>query len=200
MVIVIVAIVLIALVVGALVLARQRRSQQLQEGFGPEYERTVSERGDRKQAEAELLERRKRHDRFEIRELDPAARDRYADRWRSAQRRFVDEPAPAVGEADALVMEVMRERGYPVADEFEQRAADVSVDHPQVVEHYRAAHDISGRATTGEASTEDLRQAMVHFRALFVELLGDDADSGDRPTRDADAPRTTRNENVREMR
>jgi FtsZ-interacting cell division protein ZipA len=200
MVIVIVAIVLIALVVGALVLARQRRSQQLQEGFGPEYERTVSERGDRKQAEAELLERRKRHDRFEIRELDPAARDRYADRWRSAQRRFVDEPAPAVGEADALVMEVMRERGYPVADEFEQRAADVSVDHPQVVEHYRAAHDISGRATTGEASTEDLRQAMVHFRALFVELLGDDADSGDRPARDADAPRTTRNENVREMR
>jgi FtsZ-interacting cell division protein ZipA len=166
MVIVIVAIVLIALVVGALVLARQRRSQQLQEGFGPEYERTVSERGDRKQAEAELLERRKRHDRFEIRDLDPAARDRYADRWRSAQRRFVDEPGPAVGEADALVMEVMRDRGYPVADEFEQRAADVSVDHPQVV---------------------------------------DDAGPADRdtaPSRDTAAgePRTTRTENVREMR
>jgi FtsZ-interacting cell division protein ZipA len=205
MVIVIVAIVLIALVVGALVLARQRRSQQLQEGFGPEYERTVSERGDRKQGEAELLERRKRHDRFEIRDLDPAARDRYADRWRSAQRRFVDEPGPAVGEADALVMEVMRDRGYPVADEFEQRAADVSVDHPQVVEHYRAAHHISGRATTSEASTEDLRQAMVHFRALFVELLGDAAEPADRdtaPSRDtaAGGPRTTRTENVREMR
>ena len=200
MVIVIVAVVLIALVVGALVLARQRRSQQLQEGFGPEYERTVSERGDRKQAEAELLERRKRHDRFEIRELDAAARDRYADRWRSAQRRFVDQPGPAVGEADALVMEVMRDRGYPVADEFEQRAADVSVDHPEVVEHYRAAHEISGRATTGEASTEDLRQAMVHFRGLFVELLGDAAETGDRADRDAEAPRTTRNENVREMR
>src|SRR4051812_22448355 len=195
MVIVIVAIVLIALVVGALVLARQRRSQQLQEGFGPEYERTVSERGDRKQAEAELLERRKRHDRFEIRDLDPAARDRYADRWRSAQRRFVDEPGPAVGEADALVMEVMRDRGYPVADEFEQRAADVSVDHPQVVEHYRAAHHISGRATTGEASTEDLRQAMVHFRALFVELLGRDEQPGtDEPQRDGSAQQT---ENVR---
>ena len=200
MVIVIVAVVLIALVVGALVLARQRRSQQLQEGFGPEYERTVSERGDRKEAEAELLERRKRHDRFEIRELDAATRDRYADRWRSAQRRFVDQPGPAVGEADALVMEVMRDRGYPVADEFEQRAADVSVDHPEVVEHYRAAHEISGRATTGEASTEDLRQAMVHFRGLFVELLGDAAESGDRADRDAEAPRTTRNENVREMR
>jgi len=201
MVIVIVAIVLIALVVGALILARQRRSQQLQEGFGPEYERTVEERGgDRRQAEAELLERRKRHDRFEIRELDAATRDRYADRWRSAQRRFVDQPGPAVGEADALVMEVMRDRGYPVADEFEQRAADVSVDHPEVVEHYRAAHEISGRATTGEASTEDLRQAMVHFRGLFVELLGDAAETGDRADRDAEAPRTTRNENVREMR
>jgi hypothetical protein len=200
MVIVIVAIVLIALVVGALVLARQRRSQQLQEGFGPEYERTVSERGDRKQAEAELLERRKRHDSFEIRELDPAARDRYADRWRSAQRRFVDQPGPAVGEADALVMEVMRDRGYPVEDEFEQRAADVSVDHPQVVEHYRAAHEISGRATAGEASTEDLRQAMVHFRGLFVELLGDAAEPADRGAdRNADEPRSTRTENVREM-
>src|SRR3954447_4614200 len=195
MVIVIVAIVLIALVVGALVLARQRRSQQLQEGFGPEYERTVSERGDRKQAEAELLERRKRHDSFEIRELDPAARDRYADRWRSAQRRFVDQPGPAVGEADALVMEVMRDRGYPVEDEFEHRAADVSVDHPQVVEHYRAAHEISGRATAGEASTEDLRQAMVHFRALFVELLGRDEQPGtDEPQRDGSAQQT---ENVR---
>jgi len=94
----------------------------------------------------------------------------------------------------------MRDRGYPVADEFEQRAADVSVDHPEVVEHYRAAHEISGRATTGEASTEDLRQAMVHFRGLFVELLGDAAETGDRADRDAEAPRTTRNENVREMR
>ena len=102
-------------------------------------------------------------------------------------------------------MEVMRDRGYPVADEFEQRAADVSVDHPAVVEHYRAAHAISGRATTGEASTEDLRQAMVHFRALFVELLGDDdtaapADHRDDPRTDrATDPRTQRTENVREM-
>jgi hypothetical protein len=211
MVIVIVAIVLIALVAGALILARQRRSQQLQQGFGSEYERTVEERGgDRRQAEAELLDRRQRHDKFEIRDLDPGARDRYADQWRTAQRRFVDQPAPAVAEADALVMEVMRERGYPVADEFEQRAADVSVDHPEVVEHYRAAHDISGRATTGEASTEDLRQAMVHFRALFVDLLGEDdtpANDGaeaprtDRATRTerTDDPRTERTENVREM-
>src|SRR3954452_23500530 len=108
MVIVIVAIVVIALIVAAIVLMRQRRSQQLQQGFGSEYERTVEERGgDRRQAEAELLDRRQRHDKFEIRDLDPGARDRYADRWRSAQRRFVDQPAPAVAEADALVMEVM---------------------------------------------------------------------------------------------
>jgi FtsZ-interacting cell division protein ZipA len=193
MVILILAIILIALVVAAVVVSRQRRSQQLQEGFGPEYDRTVEERGgDRREAEAELRERRERREQFEVRDLDPAARDRYADRWRDAQRRFVDEPAPAVGEADALVMEVMRDRGYPVADEFDQRAADVSVDHPQVVEHYRAAHAISGRATAGEASTEDLRQAMVHFRALFVELLGAD----DEPARGGRAPE---NQNVKEM-
>jgi hypothetical protein len=174
MAIVIVAIIVIALIVVALLLMRQRQSQQLQQGFGPEYERTVEERGgDRREAEAELRERQQRRQKFEVRELEPAARDRYAERWRAAQRRFVDEPAPAVGEADALVMEVMRDRGYPVADEFEQRAADVSVDHPVVVEHYRAAHAISVRATGGEAGTEDLRQAMVHFRALFDDLLGD---------------------------
>jgi FtsZ-interacting cell division protein ZipA len=198
MVFVILAIVLIAVIVAALLYSRQRRSQQLQEGFGPEYERTVEERGgDRREAEAELRERRDRRDQFEIRELEPAARDRYADRWRDAQRRFVDEPAPAVGEADALVIEVMRDRGYPVADEFDQRAADVSVDHPEVVEHYRAAHDISGRATAGEANTEDLRQAMVHFRALFVELLGTDETTEAEPPRDGGA---SDNQNVREMR
>src|SRR3954469_7858302 len=190
MVILILAIILIALVVAAVVVTRQRRSQQLQEGFGPEYDRTVEENGgDRREAETELLERRQRRDKFEVRDLDEGARDRYVERWRAAQRRFVDQPGPAVAEADALVIEVMRDRGYPVADEFEQRAADVSVDHPEVVEHYRAAHDISGRATTGEASTEDLRQAMVHFRALFVDLLGED----DTPANDgAAAPRTDR--------
>src|SRR3954464_15213322 len=175
MAILIVAIIVIALIVAALYFMRQRQSQQLQEGFGPEYERTVEERGgDRREAEAELRERKERRREFEIRELEPAARDRYAERWRAAQRRFAAEPAPAVGEADALVMEVMRDRGYPVADEFDQRAADVSVDHPQGVAHSRAADGISPRATAGGASTEDLRQAMVHFRALFVDLLGAD--------------------------
>jgi FtsZ-interacting cell division protein ZipA len=201
MVIVIVAIVLIALIVGALVLARQRKSQQLKQGFGPEYDRAVEEHsGDRREAEAELDERRERREGFEIRELEPAARDRYADRWRAAQRRFVDQPGPAVGEADALVMEVMRDRGYPVAEDFEQRAADVSVDHPQVVEHYRAAHSISARATAGEAGTEDLRQAMVHFRALFDDLLGPDDDRrADDPAPPRGGDPAPQNENGREM-
>jgi hypothetical protein len=184
MIYVVLAIVVIVAIVLALMLMRSRRSQQLQEGFGPEYERTVEERGgDRREAEAELRARRERREQFDIRPLRPETRDRYAERWRGAQRRFVDEPAPAVGEADTLVMEVMRERGYPVEDEFEQRAADVSVDHPHVVEHYRAAHGISSRATAGDATTEDLRQAMVHFRALFEDLLGDD---GHRDERDRD--------------
>jgi hypothetical protein len=174
MVWVLVAILAIALVAAAVVLVRQRRSQQLREGFGPEYERTIAETGDRRAAESELAERRERRSKLEIRELDADTRDRYAERWRNAQRTFVDQPAAAVAEADGLVAEVMHERGYPVEEDFERRAADVSVDHPEVVENYRAAHAISTRAVRDEASTEDLRQALVHFRALFAELLGDD--------------------------
>jgi hypothetical protein len=174
MVWVLVAILVIALAAAAVLLVRQRRSQQLREGFGPEYERTIAETGDRRSAESELAERRERRAKLEIRELDPDARDRYAERWRAAQRTFVDQPAAAVAEADRLVAEVMHERGYPVEEDFERRAADVSVDHPVVVENYRAAHSISTRAVRDEASTEDLRQALVHFRALFAELLGGD--------------------------
>src|SRR4051794_9651595 len=128
MVWVLVAILVIALVAAGLVIARQRRSQQLQQGFGPEYERTIAETGDRGAAESELQARRKRRDELEIRELDREARERYAQRWRATQRRFVDEPGPAVAEAQALVTEVMRERGYPVEEDFERRSADVSVD------------------------------------------------------------------------
>jgi hypothetical protein len=177
MVWVLVAILAIALVVAVVLLMRARRSQQLREGFGPEYERTIAETGDRRAAENELSERRERRAQLEIRELDPEARDRYAERWRAAQRTFVDEPAAAVAEADHLVAEVMHERGYPVDEDFERRAADVSVDHPAVVENYRAAHAISTRAGRDDASTEDLRQALVHFRALFAELLGSDEQS-----------------------
>ena len=181
---VLVAVLVVLVVVLAVLLLRSRRSQRLQEDFGPEYERAVEERGDRRRAEAELAERRERRARLDIRPLDPGARERYSERWQAAQRRFVDKPIEAVGEADALVAAVMSERGYPVSDEFDQRAADISVDHPVVVEHYRAAHEISLRTTAGEASTEDLRQAMVHFRALFEELLGRE----ERPDREEREP------------
>jgi hypothetical protein len=174
---VLIIVLLIALVAAGVVMARQRRSQQLQEGFGPEYGRTLADHGDRHEAESELRARRERHEQLEIRDLEPEARERYFERWRGAQSTFVDQPMAAVGEADALVSEVMSERGYPVEDDFDRRAADISVEHPVVVENYRSAHEISRRAASNEASTEDLRQAMIHFRALFKELLGID----DRP-------------------
>ena len=162
----IIVIVALLAVVGLLVY-RQRQSKQLREGFGPEYDRVVAERGDQRAAEAELRERRERRRSYDIKPLRAADRDRYAERWRAAQAKFVDQPASALTDEDALLNEVMRERGYPVED-FEQQASDVSVDHPEVVEHYREAHAIhSGR----RESTEDLRQAMVHYRALFAELL-----------------------------
>jgi FtsZ-interacting cell division protein ZipA len=161
----------VVVLVGLLVwgVSRRRQSRRLRSTFGPEYERSVSMSG-RRDAESELAAREKRREQFDIRALDPAARQRYAEAWRDTQARFVDSPEQATREADHLVIEVMRERGYPMED-FDQRAADVSVDHPTVVESYRAAHTTSLANEQGEASTEDLRQAMVHYRALFVELL-----------------------------
>jgi hypothetical protein len=170
---VVVLIVLAVLVVLGLVYmaTRQKRSEALKGRFGPEYERAVEETGDRKEAERDLRAREERREKLQIRDLDPAARERYTGTWRETQARFVDQPQQAVQEADALVILVMRDRGYPV-DDFEQRAADVSVDHPHVVDNYRAAHNISVANERGAASTEDLRQAMVHYRALFEHLLG----------------------------
>jgi len=154
--------------------ARRRRTTQLRERFGPEYDRTLEERGDQRAAEADLSERRDRRRELDIRPLSPAARDRYADEWRAVQARFVDDPVGAVGEADQLVTQVMQERGYPM-DEFEQQADVISVDHPDVVEDYRQGHEIYLAHGRGDASTEDLRQAMVHYRALFDRLLEADA-------------------------
>jgi hypothetical protein len=148
----------------------RRRSARLRQQFGPEYDRTVTERGDRRSAESDLLDRRKRREELEIRPLEASARRRYLERWRDVQVRFVDMPGNAVAEADALVIEVMRERGYPV-DDFEERASLVSVDHPTVVEEYRAAHGVSMANDNGRASTEDLREAMLHYRSLFDDLL-----------------------------
>jgi hypothetical protein len=184
----IIVIVVLVAVVGVLAL-RQRRSAQLREGFGPEYDRVVRDRGNQGEAEAELRERRERRSGYDIRPLGATARDRYAERWRKTQAQFVDQPASALADADTLVAQVMHERGYPV-DDFEQQAADISVDHPEVVAHYREAHAIHIRNAKQRASTEDLRQAMVHYRALFDELL-------EHPSRDEDSrTRTTQTEEV----
>jgi hypothetical protein len=153
----------------ALALAH-RRSAALHNQFGNEYDRAVDERGSRRDAEHELAERTQRHDQLQIRPLDAMQREAFAASWRSVQARFVDEPREAVADADGLVHDVMTERGYPMGD-FERQSADLSVDHSDVVDHYRAAHDIRTRDADGEATTEELRAAMVHYRGLFDSLL-----------------------------
>lgn len=165
--------VVVVLAVVALIVAlanRRRRSDRIRGRFGPEYDRTVEELGNRRRAESELSARERRREELDIRPLQPAARDRYVQAWRDVQVRFVDMPSESVREADALVTQVMRDRGYPMED-FDQRAADVSVDHPRVVEDYRTAHAISRANDGGRATTEDLRRAMVHYRTLFEDLL-----------------------------
>lgn len=168
---IIVAVVIIAiLIVAVWWYSKRQRSAKLQEKFGSEYERTVAAKGDTRKAEDELTDRQKRVSKLEIRPLAADERRRFNDEWQAVQARFVDDPSAAVRDADTLVGRVMEARGYPVGD-FEQRAADVSVDHPAVLEHYRAAHEIALRHAQGQASTEDLRQAMVNYRALSAELL-----------------------------
>ncbi len=165
-------IVLIVLLLGlGLWFYLQRRSQKLRSTFGPEYDRAVREAGARWKAEKILVKRQKHVEELDIRPLAPAARDRFTRDWQNCQARFVDDPPGAVREADNLVGEVMGARGYPVGD-FDQRAADISVDHSRVVENYRAAHKIALREKRGEADTEDLRQALVYYKTLFEELLG----------------------------
>ena len=149
---------------------RKRRSARLQDTFGAEYDRTVADAPTRREAETDLAERERRRRDFELKPLQPQARERYIDQWRQTQERFVDDPEGAVGQADALIQEVMRERGYPVED-FDQRANDLSVDHPDVISNYRAAHATAIANERGKATTEDLRNAVIHYRALFSELL-----------------------------
>jgi len=167
-VIAIAAVVVLAVVVWSAL--RTRRTRTLKEGFGPEYDRTVADAPSKREAEAELSDRQKRREELDVKPLSPGARERYVELWQATQARFVDDPGGAITEADLLIQQVMRERGYPVED-FEQRAADVSVDHPDVVNNYRAAHGISIAHEREKASTEDLRRAMVHYRSLFDDLL-----------------------------
>jgi LPXTG-motif cell wall-anchored protein len=163
-------IIVLLLVVAGVLLTRRRRSEHLVERFGPEYERAVERTGSRDKAEADLLAREKRVRKLDIVPLAPQDAERFRMEWQGLQGRFVDNPRSAVTEADIMVRDLMTRRGYPMGD-FESRAADISVDHPLVVEHYRAAHAIALREREGSADTEALRQALVHYRALFAELL-----------------------------
>ena len=170
--IVLVAAVILIIAVLAWLYMRQRRSTtaDLRRKFGPEYERAVREHGSERKAEAKLADRQERVEKLNIRDLNPTEHELFSKQWESVQSRFVDSPKGAVAEADDLVSSLMRTRGYPVSD-FDQRAADISVDHPRVVENYRAAHEIALRVGKNGASTEDLRAAMIHYRSLFEELV-----------------------------
>jgi len=162
--------VLLLIAIGVWVYRERRQSRRLLQRFGPEYERTVDRTGSRAKAESELRRREERVEKLHIVPLAPAEAARFSQAWRGLQGGFVDNPKAAVAEADQLVRELMGKRGYPMGD-FERRAADISVDHPAVVDHYRAAQAIAQRDRRGEADTEELRRAVVHYRALFDELL-----------------------------
>ena len=177
---IIVAVAILAVAVVAWFAMRAQRSKQLREQFGPEYSQTVGDLGDRRRAEAELVQRRERVERLRIVPLAREDAQALGLRWQQVQARFVDAPADAVRQADSLVNDTMRKRGYPI-DNFEQRAADVSVDHPQVVSNYRDARAIAMKNESGRASTEDLRRAVVHYRALFADLLEDSGSERKQP-------------------
>jgi len=172
MLIVLAAAVILVIGVFAWLYMRRRRNMtaDLRRRFGPEYDRAVREHGSERKAEAKLADREKRVEDLKIRDLDPMEHERFSKQWQSVQSRFVDSPKGAVTEADDLVSSLMKTRGYPVSD-FNQRAADISVDHPRVVENYRSAHEIALRVGKEEATTEDLRTAMIHYRSLFEELV-----------------------------
>lgn len=170
--IVVAAVIVLAVVVWRAMTAR--RSRQLQDRFGPEYNRTLDSSDSKRDAEAELRARQERREQLDIRPLPAAARDRYIDEWQRVQALFVDDPQGAVHDGDMLIQSVMRDRGYPV-DDFEQRSADISVDHPRVVENYRQGHQLANASARGDGTTEDLRQAMRHYRALFEELVDETA-------------------------
>ena len=173
----IIIVVLVLVIVGAilgLVFARRKRSGRFRDQYGPEYDRTVQAMGGEKKAQIELEERRKHVETLDIRPLSAGERERYLVDWAAVQSRFVDEPGQAIGDADRLIMQVMQMRNYPVSD-FEQRAADLSVHYPALVTNYRAAREIAVKNDQHQADTEELRQAMIHYRSLFGELLGTEA-------------------------
>jgi hypothetical protein len=167
---IVVVIVVIVAIAWLYVRKRKNTTAGLRQKFGPEYQRAVLAHGSERKAEAKLADREKRVEKLNIRDLDSMEHERFSKRWEAVQSRFVDSPKGAVAEADDLVSSLMKTRGYPVSD-FEQRAADISVDHPRVVENYRSAHEIALRVGKDQATTEELRMAMIHYRSLFDELM-----------------------------
>jgi hypothetical protein len=170
---IVVVILVVVVVLAALLAQRLMRRRALQKTFGPEYDRVVAEKDSRTAAEQELRERERRHAELELTPLSAMSKARYSAAWEEVQIRFVDEPNDAVSTADELVTRLIAERGYPTGD-YDDQVAHLSVQHAQTLQHYRDAHDISLRSERGEATTEDLRQALVHYRALFADLLGED--------------------------
>lgn len=175
-------VVVAAAVVVAIIMMKRRRSAQLQESFGSEYRRTVEGSDTRGSAEKDLRQREKHRSRFEAKPLSSDAAMRYREEWNGIQQRFVDEPGHAVEQADRLVVRVMRERGYPV-DDFDQRAEDVSVDHPEIAHHYREAHGVATAQAQGQADTEQLRTAVTSYRALVDALLDEPSSNGHQQSR-----------------
>lgn len=167
---VVIAVAVLLIVAIVIIVSRRRQTDHLKQKFGPEYNRAIEEHGNARHAEAVLAEREKRVEKFSLRPLPPSERERYAEDWSAIQRRFVDDPASAVNQADTLVNTVLEARGYPTSN-FEERAADISVTYPSLVQNYRSAREVMSRHDGSQASTEDLRLAMVNFRSLFDELL-----------------------------
>jgi hypothetical protein len=195
--IVIAAAVVIVLALVAMAAMSRRRRHHLQGRFGPEYDRTLEGASNRRTGERELRERENRRDELELRPLSDASRARYQQQWADMQGGFVDRPQVAVADADRLITDLMHERGYPV-DDFDTRSELVSVDHPQVVQNYRAAHSIAARNVEGRTSTEDLRQAVISYRALFEEMLVEDVEAPHPDTSTARRPAGTETRDTRE--
>jgi hypothetical protein len=176
--VVVIVVLVLALAAAGVLLFQRRRTERLQEHYGPEYERSLSQAGNRREAEAQLTEREKRHRELDIRDLHPDERDRFATSWEGIQREFVDDPKRAVHDADVLVLDIMRTRGYPVGDDgddFERRAEDISVEHPDVVQRYREAHAVRDATKSGEVDTEQQRSAVTSYRSLIDALLHGDS-------------------------
>jgi FtsZ-interacting cell division protein ZipA len=194
--IVVIVLLVVALAIAGFAVARRRRSLQLQDHYGPEYERTLAETGDRRAAEAQLAEREKRHNQLDVRDLSAEERDRFAASWTTIQQGFVDDPVRSVHAADALVDDIMRTRGYPVDEDFERKAEDVSVEHPTIVARYREAREVRQATESGVADTEQQRHAVTSYRALIEALLGSETDAAE-PQTNGHHARTTTEEHTR---